>query len=744
MLKTCRIAGALALGAVTAFVIPAHGSSARFFQAATQTDFLKGELENLSVDSRGQLTLGPRTELVYDASSPVLWTMLPRPDGSLLVGSGNDGKVFRVDNQGRGTTFFDAQELEVHALAAGADGTVFAGSSPDGKIYKIDRAGAATTFFDPEDKYIWALAVDARGNVFAATGEKGIVYRITPDGKGEPFFKTKATHATALTFDSSGRLLIATESPGRVYRVETSGRGFLLLDTPFDEVRGLRFDAKGVLYVVAQTGRDRGSSPSTPDTSDDRSTDKPAGADSGRAPVPTVTTEITSVTLVDSPSSGTGSVSEDSRTAKGAVYRIAADGLWDRLWESRDDAPYDVALDGSGRLVVATGNNGKIFRLEGEPLRPTLVTRAGAQQVTALQVSGSGPLYFTTANPGKVYRLSAEPAERGTYESQVFDAGTVSTWGAVRWHGQPDAGRIEVSTRSGNSSTPDDTWSPWSDRYGDAKGSPISSPNARYLQWRAVFNRGGQNALTSIAAAYLQRNVRPQVRSVTIHPPGIVFQKPYSNAEPDLAGFDNQTTPDRKLSAAAANQSSGSSMGRRGYEKGLQTIGWKADDENGDDLTYDVEYRREGESAWKRLRTAVTESIIVWDTTTVANGTYFIRVVASDAPSNGADGALTGDLDSSAFDVDNSAPSITVRNVRTADNATRVSLEISDDQSVIQRVEWSRDGQEWQAIFPQDGIADSRNERYEIPVTGAIGPRGLIVRATDAMNNVATTEVAAR
>jgi len=736
------------LAAALAFALPLHASSAKFFQATTQSDFLKGELENLSVDSRGQLTLGQRTELVYEAASPVLWTMLPRPDGSLLVGSGNDGKVFRVDAQGRGTTFFDSQELQVHALAAAADGTVYVGTSPDGKVYKVDRAGTSTAFFDPEDKYIWALAVDSKGNVYAATGEKGIVYKISPDGKGDAFYKTKATHAIALTFDSSNRLLVATEAPGRVFRVDPDGKGFLLLDTPFDEIRSLRFDSKGMLYVAAQMGHAATSGASSPtDTDDDKPADRaPSTGDATRAPVPPVTTEITSVTIVDSSSGGAGSVREDTRTVRGAVYRIAPDGLWDRLWESKDEAPYDVLPDANGRLIVATGNGGKIFRLDGEPLRSTLIARAAAQQVTALQVNGSGPLYFTTANPGKVYRLNAELADRGTFESQVYDASTVATWGTIRWRTQPANGRVEVSSRSGNSATPDDTWSGWSDRYNNADGSSISSPNARYFQWRAVFSRGGQPAaLSSVSAAYLQRNIRPQVHSITIHPPGIVFQKPYSSADPDLAGFDNQNTPERKLSAAAANSSGGSSpsLGRRGYEKGLQTIAWKAEDDNGDDLVYDVEYRREGDPVWKPLRRGVSDSILVWDTTTVANGTYFVRVIASDAPSNGTASALTGDLDSSAFDIDNTAPAIAVRNVRAAGDTTRVTLDVTDDQSVILKVEWSRDGQEWQAIFPQDGIADSRAEHYELSVPGTIGPSGVIVRATDAMNNVATTEVSA-
>jgi hypothetical protein len=74
-----------------------RASSPKFFQAATQADFLKGEVENLSIDGRGQLVLGPATELVYETPSPFLWTVTPAPDGSIFIGTGNDGRVFRVD-----------------------------------------------------------------------------------------------------------------------------------------------------------------------------------------------------------------------------------------------------------------------------------------------------------------------------------------------------------------------------------------------------------------------------------------------------------------------------------------------------------------------------------------------------------------------------------------------------------------------------------------------------------------------
>src|SRR5499433_3586212 len=95
----------------------AGASSPKFFQAATQADFLKGDVDNLSIDGRGQLVLGPATELVYETPAPFLWTVTPTPDGSIFIGTGNDGRVFRVDANGKGSSFFDAPELEAHALA---------------------------------------------------------------------------------------------------------------------------------------------------------------------------------------------------------------------------------------------------------------------------------------------------------------------------------------------------------------------------------------------------------------------------------------------------------------------------------------------------------------------------------------------------------------------------------------------------------------------------------------------------
>jgi sugar lactone lactonase YvrE len=726
---------------VVAAIAGAHASSPKFFQAATQADFLKGDVENLSIDSRGQLLLGPATDLVYETASPFIWAIVPGSDGSLFVGTGNEGRVFKVDAKGTGTSFFDAAELEAHALAPAPDGGLYVATSPDGRIYKVDRSGKSTTFFEPGERYIWALATDAKGFLYAATGEKGIVYRISPDGNGTRFYQARATHVTALAIDRAGNLLIGTESPGRVLRVDPEGKGFVLLDSPFQEIRTLRFDAKGMLFAAAVSGAGASSAP--PPRTEERPPERPSEPSS--TPVATVTTEVTSIAVVDVSGSGTAATTtsrEDRRPARGAVYRITPDGLWDELWQSRDDSPYDITFDTEGRLMIATGNRGKLFRLEGNPPQPTLVTRADAQQITAFHRDSRGQLYYATANPGKVFRVGMQRAPRGTYESEPRDAQVVATWGAISWRGSTPSGTdVEISTRSGNTPTPDDTWSAWSPSYKDRNGSPIVSPKARYLQWRVMLNGKNETPiLTSVTAAYLQRNLRPEVQSITVHPPGIVFQKPFSTGDPDLAGFENQTTPDRRLTNAAmtAQGASSPSLGRRTYQKGLQTLVWRADDDNGDDLSYQVRYRREGETTWRVLREDLRDEILVWDTTTVPNGTYFVNIVASDAPSNAPDTALAGEMDSVALEIDNTPPQVTIQNVRTDGSRPSVTFEVTDDHSPILKVECSYDGQEWRAVFPTDGIADSRMERYDVALDR---PLGLTIRATDSMNNVVTSQV---
>ncbi|HEX6214085.1 MAG TPA: hypothetical protein VFZ38_04665 [Vicinamibacterales bacterium] len=706
-----------------------------FWQAATQADFLRGEVDQLSIDEHGRLTLGPELTRVHDVGAPFVWTAITGADGAIYLGTGNDGKIIKIES-GKPSVFYDSTEMEVHALAPAPGGGLYAATSPDGRIYRLDAKGQATPFFDPDDKYIWSLAVDRDGNLFAGTGDKGTVYKISPDGKGQRFFATKAAHAVMLAFDQKQQLLVGTGSPGRVFRVDATGRGFLLLDTTYQELRAIRVDPKGVIYVAAQSSRSQSSSDILTDTSPLPPPVTPS--------IPNVTTEITSIAAVadPTPSSQAATSSADRRTATGAVFRVQPDGLWDEIWVPREDAPYDIAIEADGSLLVATGTKGKLFRLSGDPVTAVLVTRVPAQQATML-LRGGDRTYVATANPGMLMAISSARATKGTYESDVKDARLVSTWGVITWRATVPAGaKVDIFTRSGNTRTPDEAWSEWSGPYTNADGSPITSPNARFFQWRAVLTgtAAASPTLTSISSAYLPRNIRPQVLSITVHPPGMVFQKPFSSGETEIAGLD-EDAQDRRAQNNSPVGGGAPALGRRIYQKGLQTFQWKADDDNSDELSYDVFYRREGDTTWRVLKTDLRDTLLVWDTSSVPNGTYVLKVHASDRRSNPADTALGGEFESSSFEIDNVSPTVQLGAIRRDGTRFVVGADVRDADSPVTRVEYSLDAQRWQTTFPRDGILDARHEVFELRLEADAAGRTLVIRATDALGNVGTGQI---
>ena len=656
-----------------------------FWHVSTQAEFLRGDVDNVSVDADGQLLLGPKTEVVYETTAPFLWSVA-RHGESLWVGSGNDGKVFRIGPDGTGVTVFEAREQNVHAVVPTGDAEALIGTSPDGSVLRV-TSDHAETVFDPEDKYIWAVAVDDDKNIFVATGDQGRIYRVSPDGDSSLFYDTEATHVLALAFDSDGNLFAGTAGPGHVFRINRDGRAFVVLDSSFNEIRALRLAADGALYAVAvaqSPGRTQAAPTPTPT----------------RSPgVPTVSTS-TSVTVVvvadatptPSPPASMPSDNRATQSGGGAVYRIYPDGVWDTVWESPEDLPYDVATDDAGTPDYCNRREGQNLSgrwrpAQGRPLDPSACS-AGHK----LRFRTRRRAYYVTANPGGVYRLTADRATKGTYVSEVRDAEIVATWGTVSWRATtPGDSYVRLFTRSGNTGMPNETWSPWSDAHTDPTGSQIDSPKARYVQWKAELHGTRETpALLSVTTAYLPRNLRPKITSLTVHDPGIVFLRPSSSGDPPIAGLDGgvDSSPG-SVDTSATGDFQPARLGRRVYRKRLQTFVWDASDQNKDDLEFDVLYRSETASTWHTLRTGLADSIFTWDTTSAPDGTYVVRVVASDALSNAPGTALTGAAETRPFDVDNSPPSIAVESPRMLTNQMLIAFVVTDTHSPVRDVEYS-------------------------------------------------------
>ena len=691
-------------------------SGPTFWTVATPAEFLRGRSEGAFVSLDGTLTAGPQLTSRLTSTPAQIWSLATGADGTIWAGTGGDGRLLRLRPGQPEETVFDASETNIFAVAVSGSRT-YAASGPDGRVYLIDGAAAARPFFDPEEKYIWALAIDQTGQLWVGAGSPAVIYRVAADGTGTVIYKPPAAHVVVLARDAQGRLLAGTESPGRLYRLDASSRPFAMLDTGMTELRAIAVGSNGQVFAAAVARGD--GSPTAGETTSVAITVPPPATDTG---------------------SESSSSSSSSPAKRSSIFRIDASGAWETLADTAD-VIYDLVALPDGSVLAASGPEGRLYRVSARR-EISLHTGVDAKQITRFAPgSGASPV-FATANPGRIVATSATGAATqspASFFSPVRDTKTVATWGIIRWEG---SGGVELFTRSGNTDKPDDSWTDWAGPYRRREGEAVSSPPARFLQWKAVLTPAASQTprLTSVTVAYLPRNGRPDVSSITIHPPGVVFQRPFSSEDGAIAGLDEVTAEARRPPGDAGPPQP--PPGRRMFQKGLQTIAWKAEDPDRDRLAYALFYRREGESAWHDLRRGLLDEIFVWDTTAVADGRYTIRVVASDEASNAAGRADSGERESDPIAVDNTAPVVTTEIARSG-NTARLVVRVRDGQSPIQKVEYSVAGGAWQLVYPVDGLSDSPDERYELPLASDADAARIVIRATDLLQNV-TSQPAGR
>src|SRR5207237_6251409 len=131
-----------------------------FWETRTYDDFRKGKLANVSLTSDDELILAPRFDVTFNTEQTLVWSTVADSKGNVYLGTGHDGKIYKVDSSGKGSMIADLAELDVLALAVDSKDVLYAGTSPDGKVYRIDAGGTAHEFFDPKAKYIWSLVFD--------------------------------------------------------------------------------------------------------------------------------------------------------------------------------------------------------------------------------------------------------------------------------------------------------------------------------------------------------------------------------------------------------------------------------------------------------------------------------------------------------------------------------------------------------------------------------------------------------
>ena len=687
--------------------IPLFAVTPQFWEIRTYDDFRKGKLTNLSLTGDDELVLAPRFDMVYNTEQTLIWSAAADSKGSVYLGTGHDGKIFKVDSAGKGAVIADLAELDVLALAIDGKDVLYAGTSPDGKVYRIPPGGAPAVFFDPDVKYIWSLIFDKQGRLLVGTGDKGVIYRVAAEGKGESFYDTDETHIVSMAMDKDGNLIAGGDPKGYVYRIAPDGKAFVLYDSGMREVHAVAVADNGTIYAAVLNG----DSTIVPATAPPASPDRPAGAQpSVSVTAGSVAAAAQDVQVIesldavspDTPRAQTRRVSDGN--LQSVVLEILPDGVVNTLWRSRDEMVFGL-LPRAGKVLFSTGTKGRIYSLEGSR-SATLLLETTEEQTTRLIETGNR-LYAASANLGKLFGIGDTLATSGTYESNVKDTDAISSWGKAAWKAEnPDI--IDISTRTGNTSAPDKTWSDWAKV--DSSGG-IASPKARFVQWRAVLKSSGARApsLASVRVPYLQQNFRPEVTNVEVLPSGVSLQKV-------LVTTTNNVNPNDPASVRANARAGGAPIPRipprRTPQRGSQSFQWTAVDKNQDSLVYDLYYRGDAERTWKALKRDLDDTFYTINSDTLPDGNYVVRVVASDQPSNPAELMLRGEMESRPFSIDNTPPAVNLKLETIEKGRVRVAIDAADQTSTLNQAEVAIDTGEWRALFPRDGIIDSKSENF--------------------------------
>lgn len=716
---------------ITLFIIAIHlflttaasANGPSIWTVGSRSDVLKGDARGVSIDANGSITLAPKLAEVYKTEQPYIWSSVIDAAGNIFLGTGSDGRIFKVAANGTGAVFADLAELNVTALAVGKNGELFASTSPDGKVYRIDQTGKADVFFEPKEKYIWSLAVMSDGSLAVGTGEGGKIYRVrsanaTPESS--MLFDTSETHIISLATDKQGTLYAGTDSNGLVMRFGPDGKPFGLLDSPLREIHEITIGPDGSVYVLALG---ESASAAVPTTS---------------APTPAATPETKTVSA-DKPNPAAQPTPEKSRYdltgAKSAVYRILPDGGSDILWASMTVTGFSIYAHQTGSgVLLGTSDKGRIYNITNTG-RETLVLQSDTNQVSTINSQGTN-LYATSSNQGRLFKIGTDTLAEGSYESAVFDAKAAATWGRIWWQ---SAGNVQIQTRSGNTEKADETWSAWTNVNTDARSGQVPSPKARYLQWRAILRTGANTTLNEVSVSFLARNIAPEVLSITILPTNVgLIANPPVQIDPniELSGLDPAT-----FGIPVANVPP-----RRVFLRGARSFQWIAEDRNGDKLVYDIYYKEANDATYKPLRSGLSDNFLSLDGPSLADGRYTIRVVAKDSSDNPAGRSLSGERISEPFDIDNGQPIVTASGApQMTTTGARIVFLASDKSSYLTSAEYSVNGGEWLTVYADDGISDGADERYtiDVPLT-APGEYGITLRVFDSQGNVGNARVVVR
>lgn len=445
----------------------------RRFVLDDASDFKGSDLKGVALDSEGHVRVGLTLGAVPAAPATAVWSALPMRDGSLLLGTGNEGKLLRLAG-GAVSVLAESGSLVITSLAEAFGGAVVAGTLPDGKLMKWEKNKLSELATLPGAEHVWGVAYDAKAKVvYAATGPEGKLFRVSPTGEAQVYFDAPEQHLMSVAVGPDGTVYAGASDKAKLYKLTAAGRASVLYDFGRTEVRAIAVNPQGEVFAIANEIKASSAVPSR------------SRGDAPAQPSPTA-----------------------SKTkGKGTLFGFSIDGKPDQLLEDNDEHYTSLALGDDGRPYVGTGVEGRLYKVQLDHTS-VLVADVEERQIGALVMAGKDR-YVVASDPAVVHPVTGVAGPDAVWTSKVLDAGIRARFGQLSWDA---SGTLELSTRTGNSKEPDATWSAWSG--GMAAAGLVTSPAGRFLQVRARFAKDPNAVLNQVEVAFLTDNLRATLTSV--------------------------------------------------------------------------------------------------------------------------------------------------------------------------------------------------------------------------------------
>ncbi len=766
---------ALAIG------VPAIAVSTSHWTADNEADFKPGTFHNVVVTNLGDLKLSREVTnlLEQDPKISAVYALAAAKDGTVYAGTGPQGVLLQIKSDKVSTVIALEDGTSIFSLLVGSDDAVYLGTGgTKGEIYRIDKPGEKPHSIFQVDgvQYVWAMVQTPDGNIYAATGPGGQLFEIKPDGSHSAVLTTKENNLLSMISDGADTLYIGSDPNGLVYRFNRKTHDlFVIYDAGESEISALALDGKGNLYVGTAQSSDQPAAAADNSESDDIG--RPEGGGGGGTPIqaeppanpkppavpnpnpgepnPIPDTPKKMMIMADDPTDpgdpgtpappGTpgqptppnqpGSAKGQAANAKpgtpppanppapqppaagNAIYKVDANGFVTEVF--RQPVLVFSMVENNGTLLVGTGNDGLVYQIDPDRDETVVVARVDPKQVTSLLPLHDGRIVLGLSNAGGLAVMGSGYAASGTYVSPVLDATQISQFGKIELHGSlPAQTGLTVSTRSGNAKEASEMgWSKWAEEQPAAQFVATNSPAARFLQFRLTLSTKQPTVspvVKDVDVAYLTPNLPPQIKSVKV----TLGSK---SSPPAPASGDS----DHDASSAA------SASGR------IQTIIWDATDPNDDPLVYSLYYRTVSGSPWILLKNKLHDATYEWDTRSVPDGRYQVKVEASDAEANPVGQGKTASRISDTVLVDNTPPVVGDIKTQIHGQDVTVQLRAVDRTSIVAAVDYAVDSaSDWQAAASMDKMFDSPAAQAKFTVTGlSAGTHQIVVRATDARGN---------